>query len=107
MADANREETMLNILKSLEDSVKTLKEDNKSIVERLERVENPKEASGAVREHSAHESGSFANADEDIDTEVILGCEIAIFSRFSCQNRTNNKPARHKNRAYRTNVAFF
>ena len=67
MADANREETMLNILKSLEDSVKTLKEDNRSIVERLERVENPKEASGAVREHSAHESGSFANADDDVD----------------------------------------
>ena len=39
-------------------------------------------------------------------TEVILGRDFARFSRFSCQNRQKNKPARHKNRTYRNNVAF-
>ena len=64
MADDNHETAMLTILKDLQDSVKSMKEDNSHIRERLDLIENPKvQASGLVREHSAH-SGASEEVDE-------------------------------------------
>ena len=64
MADGSQESAVLARLKELLDAMNSMRDDNKEIKERLEIIENPKvEASGLVREHSAH-SGASEVVDE-------------------------------------------
>ena len=64
MADGSQESAVISMLKELQDSMNSMKEENSHIRERLDVIENPKvEASGLVREHSAH-SGASEVVDE-------------------------------------------
>ena len=64
MADGSQESAVLARLKELQDAMNSMRDDNREIKERLETIENPKvEASGLVREHSAH-SGASEVVDE-------------------------------------------
>ena len=67
MADGSQESAVLARLKELQDAMNSMRDDNKEIKERLEIIENPKvEASGLVREHSAHSGASEAVDEVDI-----------------------------------------
>ena len=64
MVDGSQESAVISMLKELQDSMNSMKEENSHIRERLDVIENPKvEASGLVQEHSAH-SGASEVGDE-------------------------------------------
>ena len=66
MADSEENTTVLTILKSLDETVKVLKADNKSLLNRIEVLEAPPQNSGVVKDVPSGAEPNIESQSKDI-----------------------------------------
>ena len=96
MADSEENTTVLTILKSLDETVKVLKADNKSLLNRIEVLEAPPQNSGVVKDVPSGAEPNIEGQSKDIfeASEEIMNSDDEVdlhVHSFSCQTKTGPK----------------